>query len=375
MPQTKPSRNRTTPAARAAARPKRKPLARAAPHAAARASKARKGAGAASPAGRPAKKLASPAKKKGAAKPAAKGAGRPRAPLPALEPGWVDAGGGYAITLDGRKLACRNGAGKQLASVPKEVQQGPVGQQLLSLRDWLDQHERSCLAAVDGWMLRSLPVARRVVEAVWEDPAWRAPLENALVWPLGADGAPRADVCGFLKAVDPARGLGIVDLDGETRWIDAERVAVPHPILLDGLDDLRELATELQLTQGVAQLFRETFPRTPAHDPAATRITEFAGGKFQMLLHATGKARTLGYRVRGGFASCPVLEGGRRVEARLWIGAEDPQAPTETGDLVFVDDAERVLPLSEVGPIAFSEGIRMARAIHAARVVEKEEQP
>jgi hypothetical protein len=222
-------------------------------------------------------------------------------------------------------------------------------------------------------MLRSLPAARSVLHAVYEDPAWRAPLANAVIWPLGPGGAPQEDVCGFLRAVDPARGLGIVDLDGETRWIDAERVAIPHPILLSALNDLRELATELQLTQGVAQVFRETFPRTAAHDPAASRVSEFAEGKFAQLLHATGKAKSLGYRVRGGFACCPVLERGRRVEARFWIGAESPDAPTYTGDLCFVDEREQLLALGAVGPIAFSEGMRMAKAIHGARVVESED--
>ena len=289
------------------------------------------------------------------------------------EAGWIDAGDGYALALDGRKLICRNAGGKRLASVPKGIQQGDAAQQLLALRDWLDQHERACLGTVDGWMLRSLPVPRAVIEAVFPDPAWRAPLENAVVWPLGPSGAPDADRAGFLRAVDPARGLGVVDLDGETRWLGEAAVAIPHPILLGGLDDLRELASQLGLAQGIAQLFRETFPRGAAHAVDATRISDFAEGKFAALMHATGRAKQLGYRVRGGFACCPVLEGGRRVEARYWIGADAPDAETVTGDLCFVDEREQPLALAAVGPIAFSEGMRMATAIYGSRVVEKEE--
>ncbi|MGH9885356.1 MAG: hypothetical protein ACREBE_07495, partial [bacterium] len=34
--------------------------------------------------------------------------------------GWVEAGKGYALTLDGGKLAARNDKGKRLSSVPKD---------------------------------------------------------------------------------------------------------------------------------------------------------------------------------------------------------------------------------------------------------------
>jgi hypothetical protein len=90
-----------------------------------------------------------------------------------------------------------------------------------------------------------------------------------------------------------------------------------------------------------------------------------------MLTHALGKAKSLGYRVRGGFARCAVWEAGRLVEGRFWLGADSPDVETYTGDLLFVDESERVLKLADVGPVAFSEGMRMASSIHAARVIEE----
>src|SRR5207247_2213322 len=66
------------------------------------------------------------------------------------EQGWIAAGEGYLLTLEDKKLVCRNSAGKRLASVPKPVQQSPAAQQLLALRDWLDQHERTCAGAVEA---------------------------------------------------------------------------------------------------------------------------------------------------------------------------------------------------------------------------------
>lgn len=60
------------------------------------------------------------------------------------------------------------------------------------------------------------------------------------------------------------------------------------------------------------------------------------------------------------------------VEASFWIGADDPESPAYTGELVWIVNGES-LPLAEVGPVAWSEGVRMARHIHAGRKVETEE--
>ena len=38
---------------------------------------------------------------------------------------------------------------------------------------------------------------------------------------------------------------------------------------------------------------------------------------------------------------------------------------------MWVDDRERTLKVAEVGPVAYSEGARMASAIYAARAIEE----
>jgi hypothetical protein len=285
--------------------------------------------------------------------------------------GWVDAGKGYQLTLDGGKLAAKNDKDKRLSSVPKDLKAGDVADQLEALRDWLAEHDRECIATVEQWMLRSLPVPRAVLQAVWEDPAWRRPLENAVIVAVRNDGAHDHSRAGLFRGVDPKKGVGIVDLDGETDWLDTDRVAIPHPILISELDAWRELITQLDVTQGVPQLHRETHVK-PAGLTTQT-IDQFEDGKFAMLMHAVGKARSLGYKVRGGFATCQVWDAGTVSEARYWIGAESPEFETYTGQLLWVDRRERGLPLASVGPVAFSEGMRMASAIYAARVVEKKD--
>ncbi len=304
-----------------------------------------------------------PAKPKSAAAPT---------PVDADGLGWLAAGNGYQLTLDGAKLAAKNDKGKRLSAVPKELKDGELADQLEALRDWLAEHERECRATVELWMLRSLPVPRAVLEQVWDDPAWRKPLENAVVVAVAANGAHARDRAGLFRGVDRdhKKGIGIVDIDGETAWLAADRIAILHPILIAELDAWRELVTQLGVVQGISQLHRETHVK-PAELPA-TAIDQFADGKFAMLMHAVGKARALGYKVRGGFAVCSVWDGAAVSEARFWIGSDSPDAPTETGSLLWVDERERGLPLANVGPVAFSEGMRMASAIYAARVVEKE---
>ncbi|MFU8803526.1 MAG: DUF4132 domain-containing protein [Bradymonadaceae bacterium] len=284
---------------------------------------------------------------------------------------WVEAAGGYEVAFDEGKIICRNSKGKVLQSLPSKVRNSDVVQELRQIVDLLTEHERTCVETADGWMLRSLPVPTRVIKSVWEDPAWRRPLENAVVAPIGftEDDAERI---GFLRGVDDERGVGLVNLDGESIWLEAETVVIPHPVLLDELDDLREIAVELGLEQGLSQLFREIYTRSAEHKDDGYSIHSYSEGKFEALNFALGRCRTLGYRVRGGFAVCPVWEGGRVVEARYWIGNDAPEYEAYTGELLWVDGSERSIVLGEVGPVAFSEGLRMASAIYAGR--EKEEE-
>lgn len=74
---------------------------------------------------------------------------------------------------------------------------------------------------------------------------------------------------GFLRDADPERGIGIVDLDGDSVRLDAEQVLIPHPVLLDDLADLREFAAELGVEQGLDQLFRDVWPRPETVDATA----------------------------------------------------------------------------------------------------------
>ncbi|MEU6065321.1 DUF4132 domain-containing protein [Streptomyces sp. NPDC047082] len=280
--------------------------------------------------------------------------------------GWVPAGD-YEVALDGGKVVCRNAAGRRLKSVPAKLADDPAVTGLRQLAEWLERHERQCLADVERWMVRSLPVPLAVLAGVWPDPAWQSALRDVVV--TGAGG----QVAGFLRDADPERGLGLVDLDGDTVRIAPELVRIPHPVLLADLEELREFAVELGVEQRAQQLFREVWHRPAALDAEGTQVEDYAGGAFKELRFLHGRAAQLGYRVRGGHAVCSVLEDGRGAEARVWIGDYDGYEETETGPLMWADSAGRALKLGQVGPVAWSEGMRMAAALYAGRDIEDEE--
>jgi hypothetical protein len=284
---------------------------------------------------------------------------------------WLAATGGYQVTLDAGEVACRNATGRRLKSIPPALREDPVVVGLRQLTEWLARHVASCRAEVDRWMVRSLPVPAALLRSVWPDEDWRGALTDLVVAVPDDDGAFDPEEVGFLRDVDE-HGIGVVNLDGETRRLPASRLLVAHPVLLPDLDDLREFAADLGVRQSVDQLFRATWTRPAGLDPESRRLDTYSGGKFEELRHVVSRASAAGYPVRGGYATCRVFEAGSTVDARYWVGSEDPSWETETGDLVFTDRSGVSLRLVDVGPVAWSEGVRMAAALYAGRVVESD---
>jgi hypothetical protein len=283
---------------------------------------------------------------------------------------WLDAGGGYELALQDGVVLARNARGRVLSALPPGVRRSPLLERLRALREWLDRHQRQCAARVEAWMLRSLPVPPGVVEALWPDPAWRAALRDAVVAGLDAGGERLAGGIGLLRAAGPERGLGLVTLDGETRWLRPAACAVPHPALIPDLDGFRDFAADLDVEQQVPQLFRETWTRPPDLDPAATAVRAFAGACFDSGRRAVARCRELGYPLSDGCALTRVWEAGRPLEARYLVGADHPDSAAVTGELWWLEPGGGRLPLAAVGPVAFSEGMRMASAIFGGRTAD-----
>ncbi|MCP4693248.1 MAG: DUF4132 domain-containing protein, partial [Desulfobacterales bacterium] len=285
---------------------------------------------------------------------------------------WIETGDGRQAALVEGKIYVRNQKGRVLASVPRKVRETEAVQTLLALKDWLAEHEIECLAQVESWMLNSFPVPASVAASVWPDPSWRKYLKDLVICAMDKRGVADYDALGFFRTIDEKKGLGVVNLDGETEWIRTPLFGVPHPILLEDIEDARELAAELDITQGCQQLLRETFEMSDIEKDGRA-IDRFSNGKFEALTHAISRARGRGYRVSGGFAVRPLFERGKRVMAQYWIGADSPEYETWTGELIWTDEKQRTLPLHKLGPVTFSEGMRMAAAIYAGRKAEEDE--
>ncbi|MFJ1706051.1 DUF4132 domain-containing protein [Kitasatospora sp. NPDC088346] len=283
--------------------------------------------------------------------------------------GWLAAGEGYEVSLvEGRVTARSTGgrsAGRQLKTLPKTVREHPEVDRLRRFAEWLDRHAAACVAQVDTWMVSSLPVPTGLVARVWPDEAWQTALRDLAV--VGDD----PDEVGFLRDATPSGELRLVNLDGETVRISPATVTLPHPVLLPDLEDLREFAAELGVVQRVDQIHRATWHRPQGLAANAYEVSEFSGGSFPSRFRLAARATALGYRVSGGYATCRVRDAGRTTEAAVWIGEPYWDGDSETGSLVWRDPDGRALALPEVGPVAWSEGMRMAAALHAGRTVEE----
>src|SRR5262249_23653401 len=116
---------------------------------------------------------------------------------------WLDAGKNYALGIEAGKLVCRNPAGKKLTSVPKELKESELAEQLTALCEWLADHRTECLRRVEMWMLRSLAVPCEGVRAVWPDPDWSEVLRNLVVTPADGHGEADAPQASPLRDLDP----------------------------------------------------------------------------------------------------------------------------------------------------------------------------
>ncbi len=288
---------------------------------------------------------------------------------PLKESPWIEVGNGYALALKSQKLICRNAAGEVLTSLPKVVRESEVADQLRSTVEFLELHKQACLRTVETWMVRSLPIPTPVIQALWEDSAWKKVLENTVVIPIDDMGQVRFELAGLLRGIDLQKGLGLVNLDGETGWTSLPAIVIPHPILLPELNDFRELLVELNIKQGIEQVFREIWVQPADLPPQVKRLDTYANGKFTKFGYVWGRCRKLGFRLQAGQARCPIWENGHLIEARYTVG-DASGSWIVTGNLEWVDEQGRNLKMSDLGPVAFSEGNRMAALIYAARKID-----
>lgn len=284
--------------------------------------------------------------------------------------GWLAAGDTYEVALvEGRVVARSRSASAESPSgragaVPEEIRDRPEVQELQWFAEWLEWHAAECAAQADSWMVSSLPVPTGLLARLWPDEAWQSALRDIVV--VGDD----PDEVGFLRDADDSGDLWVVNLDGETVRLTLRTVTMPHPVLLPDLEELRAFAAELGVVQGVEQIHRATWHKPDGIDGGTDAITEFADAEYRSWFHLSARATSLGYKISGSGVVDRIRDAGRIVTASVGMSNPYTEEKAWTGRLTWSDeDGHRRLPLTEVGPVAWSEGMRMAAALHAGRTV------
>ncbi|MFC7331330.1 DUF4132 domain-containing protein [Marinactinospora rubrisoli] len=285
--------------------------------------------------------------------------------------GWITVGDGYQITVRGTgrtaALACRNAKGRELARVPAKLRKHPDVAPLTELLGWLTEHDSAVRTTAETWMLRSLPVPTRLLHAVWPDPVWRRALTDLVVAPVTGD-RPDLTRCGLLRAADPDRGTGAVDLDGETRWTDTTAICVVHPVLLgDDLPAWREFAVAIDADQDIPQLLRDVWRRPADMDHDVTAIDAFAFATYEWGSQLEQQVIRLGGRIRGESAHFTVHDhDGEPVHVTVNLRWQGPQAST------YLDGLTWSRPAHAIGDIAWSEGVRILTTLYANRTAPED---
>ncbi|WP_428964914.1 DUF4132 domain-containing protein [Micromonospora fluostatini] len=276
--------------------------------------------------------------------------------------GWLPVGDSYEISLVDGKVAARStgprASGRPLKTLPKALRDDPEVERLRQLAQWLDRHAAQCLARVDSWVVSSLPVPTGLLARVWPDPAWQDTLRDLVV--LGDD----TTETGFLRDVTAAGDLRVVNLDGETVRLSRASATLPHPVRLPDLAELAGFADELDVSQRVEQLHRGTWGRPADLKDRDTTLTDFQGTAVPARLAA--RAAALGFRVAGAQVTCRVWEAGHPVEAALRFDEDYWDSEATLGTLSWSVVAGPTLRLTDVGPVAWSEGMRMATVLSGA---------
>nr|BFD87562.1 DUF4132 domain-containing protein [Streptomyces sp. Xyl84] len=277
--------------------------------------------------------------------------------------GWLAAGEDHEIALVGGRVVARSASGPSAAvrsqTLPAELRDRPEVIELQRLAEWLDRHAAACAAQVDTWMVSSLPVPTILLAQVWPDEAWRAALRDLVV-----AGELPGDI-GFLRDVHASGTLRLETADGASVHLCARTVTVPHPVLLPDLEALRARAAEVGAVQGVEQLRRAVWRKPEVLDPGARAVTEFADAEYSSWFRLSARATALGYKVTGQYATDRIREAGRTLTASVAIGDPYTEEKAWTRGLTWGLCPGDGIPWAEVGPVAWSEGMRMAAALHA----------
>jgi hypothetical protein len=175
-------------------------------------------------------------------------------------------------------------------------------------------------------------------EVAWlvDDEAFAPLLKGLLVAPKAAPGAAPA---GLLIGWDKDRGLGLLPIDYDARWVGWIDAEIVHPMKLGDVMPWQDLLIDLGLQQGLVQIFRE-LKTVPAAQRNLTESSMLSGRDTRSAAVIERALGEEGWTTRRGMArrklSLHTAEGVHAVEAWFDYGeCYMPSDPTTTGAFGF----------------------------------------
>jgi predicted DNA-binding WGR domain protein len=331
----------------------------------------------------PAKKTAAGAKTTAAAKPAAAAKAPPGPPAPALDdppvvgldlepwrsgplpvperdetplPTGDFVACGYTIAFgEDDEVLITDAKGKKLKSVPAKLRATDDYQSLMRGRKDDRGRGKRARRVLEERMISGSPIGAAEIAWLVHDDAFADLLKGLIVVPKGS-----APV--LLLGWEESRGLGVLPLDYDARWIGWHDLQIPHPIHLEGVTAWQDVLVELGLSQALVQAFRE-IKTVPAAQRNLYECTMLANRETRSAAAVERILMDDGWITRRGHAkrTLTLREGETPVTVEAWFDYGEyymPSDETTTGAFGVNDERGRPLKMSDVPKVLLGEIIR-----------------
>lgn len=284
-------------------------------------------------------------------------------PIPERDPTPLPTGDfvveGYTIAFgDDEEVQIRDPKGKRLKSVPAKVRQSDDYQALMRGRKDDRSRGKRARRVLEERMISGTPIVADELAWLVQDAAFEDLFRGLVVV---ADGSPERAPA-VLVGWDSTRGLGVVPLDYDAKWIGWPTVTIPHPSHLSDLTEWQDLLIELGLQQGLAQVFREV-KSVPAAQRTLQECTMVANRETRSAAAIERALMDDGWTARRGMAKRHLWlrEGDAITTVEAWFDYGEyymPSDETTTGAFGVNDVRGRPLPMSAVPGVLLGEIIR-----------------
>ncbi|MDC3957225.1 DUF4132 domain-containing protein [Polyangium jinanense] len=182
------------------------------------------------------------------------------APIPTRDPALplspVIAGHVVSLGPRGELIVTAEGASSPLRRVPSAVRKDERYRALVRGRRAERARRHEAARLLEDRMIRAAPVTADEIAWLLDDPLHASLLRHLVLATRPRDPGPPRDLA-LLWTWDHARGLGVVPLDYDARWIGWTDVELVHPARLPDVGAWRALTNDLGVKQDLPQLFRD----------------------------------------------------------------------------------------------------------------------